>query len=279
VARKLIIAGVIAVATAAVVLYFLLGLDGIGGLMRRAAELREQGDFEQAADLFWQAAMMAPDSPRAAEALYEAGFTYYVVGIPKTDDARRQAELTVAGEQAFGLLIEKYPNSPHVVQARLELGKMYMEGEEFGKALEQLEAVVGEVKDPESRQKVCFDMAQCYERLGRIEMAVGRLKDIINLQHPGETDEEAHLVLARFYYEAGAHEQAVALLNQLLQGDVSFYTRQAAYTRLARYLLELNRFDEAIAALNEVEANPSNRALLSDLRDRISRRSHPGPVR
>ncbi len=276
---KLIIAAVVGAVAVAVVLFLLLGFDGVGNLMRQAAELREAGDFEKAADLYWQAAMMNPDSPVAAEALYEAGFTYYVVGIPKAVGERKQSELSKAAEQAFTRLIDRYSESSYVKQARLELGELYMDSEEYDKAIEQLEAVVGSIEEPQERQGVCLDMARCYERLGRIELAIGRLKDIINLSLAGEEFEQAHLILARFYHEAGLHEQAVILLNQLLLGPISHHTKQAAHSRLAGYLLELHRFEDAMAALDRVEVNSSNRAMINDLRDRIRRRSNPGPAR
>lgn len=276
---RLILAAVIGSIAVVVVLFLLLGLDGVGSLMRQAAELREAGDYEKAADLYWQAAMMNPDLPGAAEALFEAGFTYYVVGKPKAVGERKQSELSKAAEQAFTRLIEKYPESSYVKQTRLELRKLYMDSDDYGKAIEQLEAVVGSIKEPRERQSVCLDMATCYERLGRVELAIGRLKDIINLSQAGETFEQAHLILARFYHQAGLHEQAVVLLNQLLHGPISYHTKQASYTRLAGYLLELHRFEEAMAALDQVEVNSSNRAMINDLRDRIRRRSNPGPAR
>ena len=267
-----ILAALLAIAAIAILIF---GSDGMGDLLARAQALRDEGEIEQAADLFLQAALMEPDSPRAAEALYEAGYTYYVVGMPREDDPRKASEMEIAARQAFSRLIERYPNSDQVAPARLELAKIYAKNAEHKKALEQYEAVVGVIEDVEQRQSVCLEMAECYEQLGQIEFAIARLTDIIHLGRGGGIYETAHLILARYYYEAGMNERAVEQLERLLSGPVSFYTRQEAYTRLATSLLELNMFSQAEQALSHVEVNPANRAKVEDLRTRIERRSSP----
>ena len=267
-----ILAALLAIAAIAILIF---GGDSIGDLIARAEALRDEGEIERAADLFWQAALMEPESPRAAEALYEAGYTYYVVGKPREEDARRGKEMAIAARQAFTRLIERYPDSDQVAPARLELGKIYSEDGEYKKALEQYEAVVGVIEDVEQRQTVCLEMAECYEQLGQIEFAIARLTDIIHLGRGGGIYETAHLILARYYYEAGMNERAVEQLERLLSGPVSFYTRQEAFTRLATSLLELNMFSQAEEALANVEVNSSNRAKVEDLRTRIARRSSP----
>ena len=267
-----ILAALLAIAAISILIF---GGDSIGDLIARAEALRDEGEIERAADLFWQAALMEPESPRAAEALYEAGYTYYVVGKPREEDARRGKEMAIAARQAFTRLIERYPDSDQVAPARLELGKIYSEDGEYKKALEQYEAVVGVIEDVEQRQTVCLEMAECYEQLGQIEFAIARLTDIIHLGRGGGIYETAHLILARYYYEAGMNERAVEQLERLLSGPVSFYTRQEAFTRLATSLLELNMFSQAEEALANVEVNSSNRAKVEDLRTRIARRSSP----
>jgi len=274
--RKMLIAAAVAAIVVAVVVWLLSSLDSIDSYISRAEELRETGEIEKAADLFWQAALMKPDSERAAEALYEAGYTYYVIGEPRLTDERKRAEMAMAARQAFLRLIERYPRSPYVLQSRLELGKIYTELGEFEKALEQYKQVVGMIDDPEKRQEVCLRMAECYERLGQIEMAIARLTDIFNLGPRGNTYETARIVLARYYESAGLYARAVTQLEQLLSGKVSFPTRQEANARLASNLLELNRFQAAIAALDRIEVDSSNRDKINDLRERILRRSSPG---
>jgi len=250
----------------------LLLRDRSGEMMMRAQELRDAGRAEEAAELFGQVALMAPGSPLAPEARFEEGFTYYVVKAPQ-EPAERRYVLRAMAEEAFRRLIEDYPECEYVQRARLFLGEIYSTTGDYERALEQYEAAIGGIADLESRQQVCLIMAQCYERSGQVGLAIERLRDIINLDRPGRYFEAAHLVLARYYYVGGHHERAVEQLRELLDSEVTFSSRQEAYVRLVEILVELERFDEANAALAELEVTPSNRALVEDLRDRISRRS------
>ena len=270
--RRWIVAISILIAGAIVAAALLLLRDRSDEMMRRAQELRDVGRAEEAAELFGQVALMAPGSPLAPEARFEEGFTYYVVMAPQEPAARRNV-LRAMAEEAFRRLIEDYPESEYVQRVRLFLGEIYTAMGDHERALEQYEAAIGGIDDLESRQQVCLAMAQCYERSGQVGPAVERLRDIINIGRPGRYFEAAHLMLARYYYVAGHRERAVEQLRELLGTEVAFSSRQEAYVRLVEILVELERFDEANAALTELEVTLSNRALIEDLRDRISRRS------
>lgn len=304
--RKLVLIGA-AAAVALVVLIggviVLIGLltnDPAYELIRRADELSISSDtagetgeegasalegIEEAADLYGQVALIAPESPRAPEALFKMGQAYYMLISPRVPEQERGEKRRMA-EDAFLQLIERYPDSSLVPAARKQLGEIYMAGataggvwdpaEQYEKAVEQYEILVGQTEDAVERQEISFNLAICCERLGKYDMAIRHLTDIINLGAEGMHFESAHLMLARYFSEAGRHDRAVEQLEQLLGHEVSDPTYQDAHIRLVSSLLQLERFEDAEAALGKVEESATNKDLIEDYKDRIRRWSREG---
>jgi tetratricopeptide (TPR) repeat protein len=266
---------------------FFLLRDNVDELMKEAFELRDRGRLDEAADLFGQVALLYPQSPRAPEALFERGDTFKVYGDPAAPEKEKAVNRAMA-EEAFRRLIVKYPDSPNVFTARRYLGEIYTaiaadarergDDEEaldnYSLALDQYEAVVGRIEDPEERQEMLLVMAECHEGKREYSKAAVRCRDVIELGMLGQGRcfERAHLVLINYYHMAGEYEMVVAQLRELLRFPVPQATKQMAHLRLAGILLDLNRFEEAGAALEQVIPTESNRDLIQEYKEIIESR-------
>lgn len=292
--RRWIILGACALACAVTVFVIaavLLFRDNVDAMMTRARQLRDSGRLDEAADLFGQISLLHPMSSRAHEALFERGDTFYVYGIPNASNDEKIVMRSMA-EEAYRQLIERYPGSEYVEEARLNLGEIYteiaMEARERGEdgeaieksalALEQYEFVVDRIYDPVRKQEALFAMSECHDCRGEYNDAARRCREVIELGllDKGRCFEKAHLTLVNYFDRAGNYEMAVIQLREMLSYPVNHITKQMAFARMAKYLLDLNRFDEADAALDEVTPNDSNRDQILLLRESIDSRRASG---
>lgn len=281
--------GMIAILVSVVMISLYLFRDRAGEMYQKALELRNDGKSEEAADMFDLVATLYPESGYADDAIFEEGFTYYVVKVPKTDGIERGVLVRLA-EDAFEQLIEKYPDSQLIEKARMYLGEIYTVMGEDAKALKHYEAVEETVTDPKKLQEIYHYLAGNYERLNFTDKAIEKLRKIIEIGIPGRFYEDAYLTLVRYYRvaaevndeKAGEYYNIVVdLLYNLLNGgnEISTSTRNESLLALVHSLLELKRYDEAEVALDQLPEHPSssaNRALIEDYRDRIKRHKMMG---
>lgn len=263
--------------------------DRAGEMMKEAFDLRSGGNITAAADIFGEVAIMYPDSRHAPNALYEMGFTYYVVLYPKAAEAEKGIYLKLAMD-AFTRLIERYPDSEHVDDVNLYLAEIHGQRGEIEKALNYYEAVAETIDDPVQLQDIYYRMATAYEYLGAHEQAVDYLRRVISVGITGPKYENAHLTLARYYRIAAAdndsvaadhHRSIIELLKPLISSEdqISELTLQEALLITAYSQIELRRFNDATVTLDRLEKmrlTPENRSLIAVYRDRLRRQSTMG---
>lgn len=281
--------GIITILVLVVVVSLFLFRDHAGDMYKQALELRNDGKNEEAADMFGLVATLYPESKYADDAIFEEGFTYYVVKVPKTEGMEKGVLVRLA-EDAFEQLIDKYPESQLIEKARMYLGEIYTAMGDDAKALKHYEAAEKIVTDPKKLQEIYHYLAGSYERLNLTDKAIEKLRKIIEIGIPGRFYEDAYLTLVRYYRvaaevndeKAGEYYKIVVdLIYNLLDSgnEISESTRNESLLALVHSLLELKRYDEAEVALDQLPKHPAssaNRALIDDYRDRIKRHSMMG---
>lgn len=290
--RKKMIKLAITIVVVLVTLAFIGSLllrDRAGEMMKQAFSLRDADRNEEASDLFGQVSMMYPDSAYGDDALFELGFTYYVIRFPKAPEQDKGIYLRLA-LNAFEKIIRQYPSSPFLEKSRVYLAEIYTTMGNVPKALENYEAASRLVRDPAQLQEIHFHMSRAYDLLERPEKAIEELRKVIESGIGGRYYESAFIALARYYRYAAAesdssstqyYEAVVKLMEDLLNGEneVTQTTRQEALLIKAHGQLELKQFDAAKGTLEELDKlpiSPSNRALIVDYRDRLDRQSQMG---
>lgn len=267
----------------------LLLRDRAGEMMKQAYSLRDAERYDEAADIFGQVSMMYPDSTYGDRALFELGFTYYVIRFPKAPNQDKGVFLRLA-LNAFEKIVRQHPGSELTQDTRVYLAEIYKTMDNVPKALENYEAASLLVRDKGKLQEIYFNIAQAYELLERPEKAIEELRKVIETGIAGRYYENAFLMLARYYRYAAAESEndssqyyvaVVKLMDDLLGGEneVTATTRQEALLIKTHGQLELKQFTAArgtLAELEKMSISPSNRALIEDYRDRLDRQSRMG---
>ena len=279
-----------------VVLIIITGLtmvlihDEPGEMMKEAFALRDSGMNELAAAKFGDVALVYPDSKYADEALFEKGFTYYVILFPKADNQDKLVFIKLA-LNAFEKIVQNHPKSDLIDQTRLYLAEIYTAMQEDHKALVNYEAASKRVKDPAKLQEIYHFMAKNYESIGQLERAIDKLKMIIEMgMEGGYYYENAYLSLARFYRIAAEedvenseefHKSVIQMLDQMINSgnQISSSTMQEALRWQVHSQLELKMFDDAEEVIERLEGmllTPTNKALVEDYKGRLTRHKEMG---
>lgn len=222
--------------------------DRAAGMLEQAREAMQKDNIEAAADLFREVTIQFPDSPLAAEALYELAEIHYL--------NRRDAEA------AHTLLLEiltDYRTSAASTDAQRLLARLYeTELDDPEKALSQYRALLDVEESPERRRSTLLSMAECYYRMDRLDKALEIYREVIHLPYDPETD-AAYFRLANLELLVGSPELALETLRQLAAVTKDGDRRFDALLSEVEVLMSLGRFSEAresIERLQKTEWDP-----------------------
>jgi tetratricopeptide (TPR) repeat protein len=243
-------------------LAFLFLNDSVAQKLNKAIEMRDDGDPEEAANLFGKIALMYPQSEHADDALFEQGFTYLIKVAPKVDESEKAVYLTLAGN-AFNSLIQNYDESDLVGQSLIYMAQIKSDMREFDEAIDYYQRAVEKMANPEDIQRIYFEMFRNYESLGQSQQAIEKLRQIIDIGNESVYLENSYLTLAGYYRMVARDQPAesvdaygamIALLQTMLEkSGISTASRRDALLLVAEAYFELDRYDQCETALTLVE--------------------------
>jgi tetratricopeptide (TPR) repeat protein len=177
---------------------------------------------------------------------------YYYLGLVELQAKRHQ--------KAFGYFSKAVQLDQHLLNAQLELGKMYMGAKAVDRALEKAELVLAAA--PETVGAVCLKAAVLVHQ-NRAEAATGLLNGLLSR---GDGDAEVYMLLALAAMQQKNRRGARAVLRK---GIAVHPNSIKLYTLLAGAEARDGRFDEAEKALRRIillePRHPEHRLKLADL--------------
>lgn len=221
------------------------------GLTQRALALYEEARFT-----FQNFALSFPSHPKAPEAWWNVAESYVKLGNPgeaalafervKTFHPKStlapEALLKASGyfkaagdmensKKALRALTQEYGSSSVVQEARLRLGHMYFDENQFEPARAEASRVAESTTDPNRATDALQLVAASLGRLGRLEEAKKALNEIITKYKNTPSYFDALLALAQINAESGTIDEARSLWTQIIdsRGSAPAGVRESAF--------------------------------------------------
>lgn len=106
------------------------------------------------------------------------------------------------------------------------------------------------ISEPQLQARVSFELAECLIANGDLELARGRLSEILSSAEPGPLAQRAALELADVCLKLGRSPQTISVCLKLLDSNVPTETRQQALKILAAAHNRQKDYEKAALALS-----------------------------
>ena len=106
------------------------------------------------------------------------------------------------------------------------------------------------ISEPQLQARVSFELAECLIANGDLELARGRLSEILSIAEPGPLAQRAALELAGVCLKLGRSPQTISVCLKLLDSNVPTETRQQALKMLAAAHNRQKDYEKAALALS-----------------------------
>jgi tetratricopeptide (TPR) repeat protein len=291
--RKNMLKIAIAVILVLVVISIIMAIvlrDKPGEMMEEAYDLRDDQRLQEAADLFGKVAIMYPTSKYADIALFEEGFSRFVIIYPKADNDQKGVLLMLSA-LAFTKVVEEYDQSEYISQARKYLAEICIEQGDDEGAVVHLQAVISLSEDPAQWEQIYSQVASAFDSRGEYSKAAAYYRRVIAVNLPGRYFENAHMKLAEYYQifalenednPQESYQKIIDLFTSLLKEEnkVSAETEQSALLSfmVGSYieLEQLDKAEEIISLLKTREIQSSDREILRNYEISIDRLRNMG---
>ena len=211
-------------------------------LFAEAQRAMEDDNVENAARLYQEVTIQAPESPLAAEAHYELARIYYLR--LKNVEAARDSLITV---------LQDYPDSTVGQPARHLLARLYDEVfKEPDKALTHYRALLAADLEYDLRRETLLAVGHCYYELNALDAAKDAYRRVLAPSYHPDTD-GAYLRLANLEWLSGGTDESLRLLRELQTKTADPERRREAMLSEIAILISSRRFPDAHARLREAE--------------------------
>jgi tetratricopeptide (TPR) repeat protein len=198
--------------------------DRAESLYTEAQRAMAADDYEDAARLYRELTIQAPDSVHAAEAHYELAQIYYL--------RLRDPD---AAKDSLVELLQDYPGSNVDIDARRLLARLYEEDfEDPHRAAKLYRTLLAENLDGDVRRQTLLDIANCHYRLGELDASANAYRLALGLPYHPDTD-SAYMRLANLEWLSGSADEDYRHQAMLSEVEVlmSLGQFQAARDRVA----------------------------------------------
>ncbi len=231
-----------------------------------AREALGGGRYHEAIEHYTEVTLQAPESPEAAQALYDVGLIHYL----------RHRDLDSA-RSTFRKILSSYPESDVARDARRLLARMYEQDlGEPDKAIREYELLVESETDPGERRTLLTRIANCRYEMDDMEGAAEAYRRVVEDSPPDEESMGAYLRLAHIQRLAGRADEALENLEVVLGVSEDQGSRRKAYYAMAEVLAEQGRFADAksclTAASEEFAGDDEIAALVSRIDNQVEER-------
>lgn len=228
-------------------------------LFEEARRAREADAIDEAAHLYREVTILAPDDPRTVRAHYELAQIYY---LRRRNIAAARAELQT--------VVQSFPGSEFETDAKRLLAHMYADDLREYPAAERLyrEVLEDESLEVSERREALLQLAQCYYRTGETDRAAATYRRVIDLPYDHDTA-AAYLRLANLSQMDGASGEALQLVRELARVATDDRDRREARVAEVHILLSEGELDSARARLEDAGLEHPGSEQLAELDRRL----------
>jgi len=151
--------------------------------------------------------------------------------------------------------ITKYPNSPHIIEVYLRLGKSALVEKQYKTAIEAFDQVISKVSDPNQRMEAIVRKGECFYYLKRWAECSDTLKELTGESIPAEYRARALYFYGRSLAQTQNYESAVPILQAMVKEFPEYSLTPFAKYVLGTIYTRLNQLENAVSILSEVVSN------------------------
>lgn len=226
-------------------------------LFEAAGRAMARDDFDQAAHLYQEVTIQAPDTVVSARAHFELAQIYYLRR--RNSSAARDSLLEAL--RSPGVTVER--------DAKIMLARLYANDlGEPGTAIELYESLLEDELDEETRRTLLLSLADGYYRHGELDASASAYRDALALPYHPDTD-QAYMRLANLEWLSGSADESLRLVRQLAFLTTDVDRRRDAIVMEVENLILLDRLGEAERRLEDVERSDDLLEKLVSLQRRI----------
>ena len=228
-------------------------------LIEEAARAREADAIHEAAHLYREVTILAPDDPRTVRAHYELAQIYY---LRRRNIAAAKAELLT--------VVQAFPGSEFETDAKRLLAHIYADDlREHHTAVRLYREVLDdETLEVSERREALLELAQSYYRAGDTDRAAATYRRVIDLPYDSDTA-AAYLRLANLSQMDGSSGEALQLVRELARIATEERDRREAQVAEVSILLAEGKLDAAGARLDDAGLEHPGSEELAELDRRL----------
>ncbi len=224
-----------------------LGACSRGAQLEQAQTAWDRGDYPQAAEGYEQFLVENPTGEKAAFARYQLATIY-----------RRDMKQCEKAIPHYIHLLEDFPKSPDVYNARMYLADCYSKTEKAREAISEYETLLPLTTDERERRRVRLQIAELYYKANDYGQALAEFGKVTANAGYDDLAELAWLQIGGIHLLRDDFDEAIPAFE-----TVSKQTQDPEIRRLARYRLtdcyeRTFQYDQAVKVLEETGADPKN---------------------
>jgi len=218
-----------------------------GALLEQAQAAWDGGDYAIAAERYERFLKDNPKSEQAAYARFRVAMICY-----------RDLKQYDRAIEHYIHLIEDYPQSSDIYQARLRLAECYAFTRKRREAINEYEIALPLAPDEKERRRVQLSIGELYYELDDLGQALAEYQKATDSTGYDELNERAQLRLGGIRYLRSEYRDALASYDL-----VAVKTQDPAIRRIARLAMadcyeRMSQYDLAVKLLEETEPDPKS---------------------
>jgi tetratricopeptide (TPR) repeat protein len=225
-------------------------------LLDQAQVAGDNEDFQTAADCYEKFLKDNPTNERAAYAHFQAG-NIYLLNLKQYDRAVTH----------YVQLIEGFPRSPDLYQARQRLAKAYVAMGKRREAINELENLLIAFPDTTDKRRVRREIADLYYDQSDFGQALAEYQKVVKDATYDTLAERAYLRIGGICVLRDDFEDAAAAYQAVVRQTTDKEIRRQASVGLSDCYVRMLRFEDAVKILEQTEPDPK---APDDLRRRIA---------
>ncbi len=242
-------------------------------LLDQAQAAWDSGDYAAAAERYEQ---FLKDNPQGAQAAFAR---FRVATICYRD--LKQFDRAI---QHYIHLIEDFPKSPDVYQARLRLAECYAATDKRREAISEYENALPLTADEKEKRRVRLNIAELYYEMNDLGQAVAEYQKVTTNSPYDELSERSYLRIGGIRFLRDEFEDAIPAYQAVAENTKDTTIRRVARFGVADCYERLSQYDLAVKTLEETEPDPKTPGYIqqrvASIREQQRQRnlSAPSPV-
>jgi tetratricopeptide (TPR) repeat protein len=214
-------------------------------LLDRAQAAWDAGDYAAAAERYEQFLEDNPQSAQAAFARFRAATICH-----------RDLKQFDRAIQHYIHLIEDFPKSPDVYQARLRLAECYAATDKRREAISEYENALPLSTEEKERRRVRLNIAELYYEMNDLGQAVAEYQKVTDNAAYDELSERSNLRIGGIRFLRDEFEDAIPAYRAVADNTKDPTIRRVARFGMADCYERLSQYDLAVKTLEETEPDP-----------------------